>query len=156
MGKGAALITVFALLQIIDLMPIALSIRGAIASAQALNLEIKLQEDVDGIFVYPPWQCDHQGTPGGVRNYELVGRFARQQRIRTNSFYAARTTGKQTAFHCDIPRRLETLYPNAVYMLSAKLFSSHSEKFRDSHDCTDRTGPPNTENYWVCVPGARK
>lgn len=54
------------------------------------------------LVVIPAWQCDRHKTPGGKDDgYWIFGRLAAENRMTINSFYAGRTTPKQTEFFCN-------------------------------------------------------
>lgn len=150
--KGAALLTCLLLIQFFDVRPIAKDVRATIAAGKALSLNLDITRPVTGIFVFPAWQCDPVGTPGGVRNYELVGRFALSHRVPTNNFYAARTPEEQASFHCNIVQRLSKLDSGAVYLLSPDVYQSRQTQFAEFR-CSRRNGPQTADNYWVCLPG---
>lgn len=153
---GAALLTFLFAIQIVDVRPIAQEVRRTIANGKALSLDLEVTRSLSGIFVFPAWQCDPTGTPGGVRNYESVGRFALAHRIPTNNFYAARTTNDQTTFHCNIDQRLSRIDGNAVYLMSPEVYEAHGASFAASFQCAKRDGPQPADNYWICVPGANR
>lgn len=152
--RGAVLLTFVVIIQLIDLRPIVHDVRSSIANGKALSLNLSLTRQVSGIFVFPAWQCDHQGTPGGVRNYEMIGRFASKHGIPTNNFYAARTTDEQSAYHCNIDQRLVTIDPNGLYLISSEVFVKHVSKFNSSFQCQQKSGSERADNYWICLPGA--
>lgn len=154
--RGAVLLTVVVIVQLIDVRPIAHDVRSSIANGKALSLDLAVSGPVSGIFVFPAWQCDPQGTPKGVRNYEAVGRFASTHGIPTNNFYAARTTDEQSAFHCNIDLRLWKIDPNALYLISSEVFATHASKFDGGFQCQQRSGPERADNYWICLPGAQE
>lgn len=151
--RGALLLTFVVVIQIVDVRPIAYDVRSSIANGKALTFDRSVARPVSGIYVFPAWQCDHQGTPGGVRNYEMIGRFASTHRIPTNNFYAARTLDEQFAFHCNIEQRLSKLDPNAVYLISSEVFETQYSKFDDGFHCRQKSGPERADNYWICLPG---
>lgn len=155
-AKAAALATVFVVLQIIDIRPIAQDVRNTLASGQAIDLDVGVKRPLSGIFVFPAWQCDHEGTPEGVRNYEPVGRFALAHRIPTNNFYAARTPDDQLAFHCDLDARLAKIDGGAVYLLSSNVYERYGARFSSAFNCKLRSGRQQPDHYWLCLPRVRE
>jgi hypothetical protein len=151
--RGAVLLTFVVIIQLMDVRPIAHDVRSSIANGKALSLDVAVALPVTGVFVFPAWQCDHYGTPGGVRNYEMVGRFASTHGIPTNNFYAARITDEQVAFHCNIEQRLAKIDPNALYLISSEVYATHASKFEGGFECRQRSGPERVDNYWICLPG---
>lgn len=152
--RAAVLLTILILVQLVDIHPIALDVRTNIANFKALELSgIGCTENVSAILVYPPWQCDNQETPGGLRNYEMVGYFALHHRIPTNNFYAARNTAEQLNYHCDYDKRLSEIDPNAIYLLSSKLYTKYKATFAQGFNCSVYSESGNSkESFWICVP----
>lgn len=150
--KGAVLLTFVVIVQIIDVRTIAHDVRSSIDSGKALSLNVSTEQPVSGIYVFPAFQCDHEGTPGGVRNYEMIGRFAAAHRIPTNNFYAARTTDEQFTFHCNIAQRLANPDNNALYLLSSEVFGTYAPKFDYGFQCRKWSGTKRADNYWICIP----
>lgn len=150
--KGAMLLTFAAIIQLVDVRTIALDVRSSIANGKALSLNVSTEQPLSGIFVFPAFQCDHEGTPGGVRNYEMIGRFASTHRIPTNNFYAARTTDEQSKFHCNIEQRLANPDNNALYLISSEVFGNQASKFDRGFQCRQRSGTERADNYWICIP----
>ena len=139
---AASCIAMILAIQIYDVAGVASSVNGSLANFRKLELkpnEIKV-EDVayDSILVFPPWQCDNQNTPGGVRNYELFSAYAAENNLSTNNFYAARTLPEQTNFHCDYEERLSpgNISIKNVYVLSKDLHSRFNASFQKDFDCT--------------------
>lgn len=152
--RGAALVTLAFAIQLVDIVPIGHNVRTTIAQASVLELKIDALPKASGIFVYPAWQCDHEGTPGGVRNYEAVGRYALRNNIPTNNFYAARTTGEQSAYHCDFEKRLQVIDARAIYLLSPALYEQYGAGFSHGFDCSLGEGTERADVYWTCLPRA--
>ncbi|HHA1219657.1 MULTISPECIES: DUF6311 domain-containing protein [Stenotrophomonas] len=145
----ALLLTAVVAVQLLDIRTIGHQVRLNIDSYQSLRLTDVPSGNYTAIFVYPAWQCDHQATPGGVRNYESVGHLAASIGIPTNNFYAARTPDKQTAYHCDYAARLKTIDPGAVYLVSGALLEQHRSTLTAAHECTPMA---NSEGAWKCLP----
>jgi len=85
--------------------------------------------ELDALLVFPPWQCDHQGTPGGVRSYEAVGFFVTGERIATNSFYAARTPTQQWQYHCNTSDFEGSVSTRYLYLVSAGVSEAYHDAF---------------------------
>jgi len=151
--RAAALLSLILIIQLVDIRPIASNVRNGIATASSLRLTGVNASGAEALLVYPPWQCDHESTPGGVRNYELVGFFALSEGLVTNSFYAARTTSEQKQYHCDYGARLAKLSPGAIYLLSGALYEQHRAAFAERFACEERTGE---RAFWTCTPKGRK
>ena len=156
--RAATLLTVLMSLQVVDIYPLALNIRQSIATFLAKAELSGVETDgATSILVYPPWQCDHEGTPGGQRNYEVVGYFAMNRQIPTNNFYAARTPAEQSAYHCDYRARLAQLDPDAIYLLSPKLYSQYQATFDGRFRCSERHDDTEAQDpYWICEPARKK
>ncbi len=147
--RAAALLSLVVVIQVIDVRPIAANVRNNIANAKSLRLADIGAPGAKAVLVYPPWQCDHESTPGGVRNYELVGYFALSNGLVTNNFYAARTTAEQQQYHCDYDKRLEKASFDAVYLLSPALYAKYQASFAQGFRCTMGDGE---HAYWTCIP----
>lgn len=151
--RAAALLTIVLSVQLVDIRPIALYLRDSIAQFNALELSGVAVDGANSILVYPPWQCDHEGTPGGLRNYELVGYFALHHKMPTNNFYAARTPAEQSAYHCDHEARLAQLDLNAIYLLSSNLYARHAAAFTGRFSCSKHTVDGESKGpFWMCDP----
>jgi hypothetical protein len=155
--QAATVLTFILIIQLIDVRPIALYVRNSIEHFDALRLQGISHSGANSVLVYPPWQCDHQGTPGGGRNYELVGYFALDNRLPTNNFYAARTTSVQSAYHCDYRARLQQPDKKAIYLLSPSLFKVYGNIFVNNFDCSLLTQVESSiDDFWVCLPHVRE
>jgi hypothetical protein len=72
------------------------------------------------LLVHPAWQCGAD-TPGGQDSYRIFGLLAVSQRMRTNSYYAARYSAASIDYHCNHAVRdlLEKpLSPDSAYVVS--------------------------------------
>ena len=148
--RTAVILSICLVVQLVDIRPIATQVRKTLAAGNALRLEGIPQSRFSAVLVYPPWQCDPQGTPGGgVRNYEAVGHLAASLRVPTNNFYAARTPADQIAFHCDYSARLANIDPGALYLLTDRIFNMHRGAFEGTHSCSALSGAPGDMK---CVP----
>lgn len=147
--RAALLLTAVVAVQLLDIRTIGHQVRLNIDSYQSLRLADVPAGTYTSLLVYPAWQCDPHGTPGGVRNYESVGHMAASLGIPTNNFYAARTPDNQTAYHCDYAARLQSIEPGAVYLVSGALLEQHRPSLTEAHDCTPLA---NSEGAWKCLP----
>jgi len=148
--RAALLLSVLVVVQLVDIRAIGSNVRTTIASANALRISGVPAGSYSALLVFPAWQCDNQGTPGGgVRNYEAVGQLAATLGIPTNNFYAARTPADQSAFHCDYAARLKQPDPRAVYLVSTALLETYGDGLRAAHACSPLEGD---EGAWKCMP----
>lgn len=147
--RAMGLLTVLFVIQLIDIEPIARSVKANIAAGTKQELKGMPLGNYSAVMVYPPWQCDHMTTPLGMRNYESIGFFAAQKKIPTNNFYAARTPPEQLTFHCDYTKIGERISAENIYLLSSDLYSKVGGLFKDHFDCTSGR---NGDTSWVCVP----
>ena len=141
--------------QMVDVFGIARSVRAEGVSGKSLPIPVVLEQSAIGhsaMVVLPPWQCDHQQTPGGVRGYEIFGVLAARQHMNINSFYAARTLREQRSFHCDYSRALANPGPDSLYVLSAALYSENAIKFQSGFNCSEL---PIEGVPVLCVPAAK-
>jgi hypothetical protein len=64
----------------------------------------QLGRNYDNLIVVPAYQCGPYAAPGGPPTYRIFGMLAAAQKMRTNSFYAARYTKPEMYVHCrDVP-----------------------------------------------------
>lgn len=54
----------------------------------------------ENLMVVPAYQCGPELAPGGKPTYRIFGMLAAAQRMRTNSYYAARYTKREIQVHC--------------------------------------------------------
>ena len=78
----------------------------------------------ENLVVLPPWQCGPWLSPGGAYGYRYFGYLAVEQKMRINSYYTARYTGKALEVHCDhlaveLPNL--PLSPDSAYVVSASV-----------------------------------
>lgn len=133
------ILAICTVVQMVDVFGIARSVRAWGVAAKSLPIPHVLEQSAmgrSGMVVMPPWQCDHQETPGGVRGYEIFGVLAARHQMNINSFYAARTLPEQSAFHCDYSRALTNLSSDNLYVLSARLYSENTMKFQADFNCS--------------------
>ncbi|MCS7092254.1 MAG: hypothetical protein NZM26_02800 [Patescibacteria group bacterium] len=118
------------MLQIIDVAPIASNLRRTLATFKKLEFPEIDMNGVNAVLVFPPWQCDHEKTPGGVHNYEMIGSWTSQHQVVTNSFYAARTPVSLINYHCNYEERLKVLEKKAIYVLAPEFYQAYQKKLR--------------------------
>lgn len=91
------------------------------------------------LMVIPPFQCGPYEAPGGTRSYAIFGKLAASQRMRTNSYYAARYTRREIQTHCgDVPRSVlsgDQLEPHTAYVVSDALRAVWETTPVKSHSC---------------------
>jgi Family of unknown function (DUF6311) len=122
--KAAILVSMALLVQFADTIPLRQAVRSFVGASQPLPLESPLWSSLGqehaNLLVFPPWQCGAD-TPGGHDGYRIFGLLAASQRMRTNSYYAARYSVASLAFHCEEAvqdLRYKPLAPDSVYVLS--------------------------------------
>ncbi len=139
-GRSAAWIVAgLALVQWIDVAGFATRMNSTIATFQRLELQLAPDAFAEGppevIRIFPPWQCDPFTSPGGLRNYELTGYYALENKVVTNNFYAARVTDEQRAYHCDLDARVPELDKPGVYVFSDALYAAHRARIDSVLTC---------------------
>jgi hypothetical protein len=60
----------------------------------------KLGSAYQNLIIMPPYQCDHEASPGGRGNDSIFGILAASQKMRVNSYNSGRFTGTNLKFHC--------------------------------------------------------
>jgi Family of unknown function (DUF6311) len=89
------------------------------------------------LMVMPPWECDSVNTPGGSDGFRIFGFLAVNQRMRTNSYYAARYSTADLEYLCGdslldllrTPLRRDTAYvvnASMAALIAASPFGSES------------------------------
>lgn len=147
--RSAIALTAILFLQITDIQPVAYATKISMANASTQVLSGIPPGAYEGVFVFPGWQCDHDKTPLGIRNYESVGFFVAKNHIPTNNFYAARNLPDQIAYHCDYSRIAERIRPNGIYLLSSQLYKKVERELQEGHLCNNES---TGDGSWVCVP----
>jgi hypothetical protein len=136
---SSIVILICALLQIIDVAGIAnmtkLKINGYKRLQANLSPVMLSGKVASNLFIYPPWQCDALGSPGGVRSFEIFNNFAITFKIPINSFYAGRTPLNQLNFHCDFDARLDEIDQNSIYVINEALWRKYGDRLKNSHLC---------------------
>jgi hypothetical protein len=122
--KAAVLVAVALLVQFADTVPLRRAVRSFVGASHPLPFHSPLWSSLGhehaNLLVVPPWQCGAD-TPGGHDGYRIFGLLAASQRMRTNSYYAARYSASSLAFHCEeaVQDLLhKPLAPDSVYVLS--------------------------------------
>jgi hypothetical protein len=125
--KAAILITVALAVQFADTIPLRRGVEVQVSRSHPLPFRspqwLSLGLDHANLLVFPPWQCAASGadTPGGPDGFRIFGMLAVSQRMRTNSYYAARHSAASLAFHCDQALKdfmHKPLSPDAAYVVS--------------------------------------
>lgn len=147
--KKHALIIIAGLffIQLIDVAGVSSNIRHCISGFQRLNPSLEnlfTNDRSEAVIVLPPWQCDHEETPGGIRNYEIFGFLSINKHIPTNNFYAARTLPEQSNFHCNYDELVKRLSKKNIYFLSADFYTKFHGYFTNDFECANSTSIDNT------------
>ena len=133
--KAAVLMTVALLVQFADTLPLRRVVQAHISHALSLPSPLQspqwssLGKDHANLVVLPPWQCGIMrgaDTPGGPDGFRIFGLLAVSQRMRTNSYYAARYSDASLAFHCDQAVKdlmKKPLSPDSAYVVSPSVAS---------------------------------
>lgn len=151
-ARVAAVLATCLALQLVDVSRIAGELHAGAREDQRLMPPAALLRAVPGsdrLILLPPWQCDHQQSPGGLRGYEIFGIVAAREKLLTNSFYAARTLPEQMAFHCDDAQVLNNLSDRGLYVLSGQAYSAYAPLFAVGYDCREL---PMDDRPQLCVP----
>jgi hypothetical protein len=143
--------------QAADLTPLRSSVHGLVGSGRPVVSPLQspvwegLGQKYDNLMLIPPFQCDPFTGPGGYHNFVWFGKLAAAERMRLNSYYAARYTKSQLSAHCvDILRaQLEgTLDPRSVYVVTDSVRTVWDLAGMRSHTCQQ------TDGFNVCSPAA--
>jgi hypothetical protein len=90
--------------QVADLGPLRTKVRAVLNQRFANGLVSPAWTDLgrkyDNLMLIPPYQCGPYTGPGGVYSYVTFGKLAAAERMRTNSYYAARYTRPELLAHC--------------------------------------------------------
>jgi Family of unknown function (DUF6311) len=125
--KAAVLVAVALLVQFADTIPLRRAVEVQVSRSHPLPFQapqwFSLGKDHVNLLVFPPWQCAASSaeTPGGADGFRIFGMLAVSQRMRTNSYYAARHSAASLAFHCDQAMQdflHKPLSPDAAYVVS--------------------------------------
>lgn len=125
---GNVVLAVILILQVADTAPLRRWVRATINHGYAHPLRSPLWSALGSVHknlvVLPAWQCDAAGSPGGGQGYAIFGLLAAEQKMRINSYYAARYTEVSREYHCsqslaDLSRK--PLDPDAAYVVTPLL-----------------------------------
>jgi hypothetical protein len=128
--KAAVLVAVALLVQFVDTIPLRRGVREQVSQSHPLPFHSpewsSLGKDHRNLLVFPPWQCgaSDPDTPGGLDGFRIFGLLAVSQRLRTNSYYAARYSAPSLTFHCDQAVQdlmNKPLSPDSVYVVSPSI-----------------------------------
>jgi hypothetical protein len=147
--RSTVLLSILFFLQLSDIQSIAYATKIAISKGVSEELKGVPPGRYRAIFVYPPWECDHQSPPLGPRNFESVGLFALQNNLPTNNFYAARNPSHQLQFHCNVASITNEIDPEAIYLFSNVIFPTVKSRLGDRFDCSRNN---TSDGSWLCVP----
>jgi len=97
----------------------------------------------ENLVVLPAWQCGPRLSPGGVYGYRFFGYLAAEQKMRTNSYYTARYTGKALGTHCDrlaneLPN--QPLSPDTAYVVTPSVAAQIAKGPTGEGKCHDLDG----------------
>jgi hypothetical protein len=99
----------------------------------------ELSRDHERLIVLPAWGCGSAPSPGGLEGFATFGMLAAEQRMATNSYYAARYTEAQTTTHCrDMPTKImdgDNLDSKAAYVVDDKFVIAWGLGGMASHRC---------------------
>jgi hypothetical protein len=106
--------------------------------------------DLANLLVIPAYQCGPFAAPGGKPTYAIFGKLASSQRMRTNSYYAARYTKRELQVHClELPDSLlrgKVLDAHTAYVVSDGVRAVWESTPVTSHRC-DRV-----DGFNLCLP----
>lgn len=92
----------------------------------------------DNLILVPAYQCGPYTGPGGFYSFVTFGKLAAAERMRSNSYYAARYTHPQLSAHCvDILRAqlAGTLDPRSAYVVTDGVKTVWDVNGMRSHRC---------------------
>ncbi|WP_370320047.1 DUF6311 domain-containing protein [Oricola sp.] len=134
-----AILAALLAVQIVDVAGVAAKIRDNISGFQHLTWTPDRSElgsaPFTKLIVLPPWQCGPNASPGGKRNYELFGYFARSVGIKTNNFYAGRTLDEQRAYHCNPEQALKNAKNDELFVVATYIRDRFPEVFAQGWSC---------------------
>ena len=142
-----ALLAVLLIVQVADTAPLRRFVHSVISQGYADPLRSpvwsKLGSVHRNLVVLPPWQCDKEGSPGGISGYGIFGLLAADQKMATNSYYSARYTEVSREFHCtqsvtDLAEK--PLSPDTAYVVSPALAAIIADGPTGPGKCHDLDG----------------
>jgi hypothetical protein len=139
---NVAILVVALAIQIADMMPLRTKIRETTNQRFGTALQSpewnELGDTHDNLILVPPYQCAPNTGPGGVYSYVTFGKLIAAERMRSNSYYAARYSGTEFQAHCvDLLRtQLEgRLDPDSAYIVTDGVRTVWSLGGMRSHSC---------------------
>ena len=111
----------------------------------------ELGRKYDNLILIPPFQCGPDTAVGGLYSYVWFGKFAAAERMRLNSYYAARYTNSELYAHCvDLLRtQLDgTLDDRSAYVVTDAVRTVWNLTGMRSHRCQVADG------FNLCTPAA--
>jgi hypothetical protein len=101
---GGVILAVALAVQVADLGPLRSKVRAVLNQRFANGLVSPAWTDLgrkyDNLILIPPYQCGPYTGPGGFYSFVTFGKLAAAERMRTNSYYAARYTRPELLAHC--------------------------------------------------------
>jgi hypothetical protein len=100
------------------------------------------------LVVLPAWQCGGGTLPRAGELYNIFGRFAVEQHLTLNSYYAARYSSAQIQFHCHTLHdevAAGILDPYTAYVVDNRLLLALSKTGQTSHYCR------KVDDYTLCT-----
>jgi len=142
-----ALLSIALAVQFADVMPLRQQVRTAcnqrFPTSTTSAVWRGLARSADNLIVLPPMQCQTGDTPGGFYTFVTFGKLAALERMRLNSYYAARAPEAQLQAHCvDLLRAqiLGNLDPRSAYVVSEGIRTAWATNGLTSHECTAADG----------------
>jgi hypothetical protein len=139
--------------QVADLTPMRTKVRVVYRNRFESPLKSPAWKDLgrkyDNLILIPPYQCDPYKGAGGLYSYVWFGEFAAAERMRLNSYYAARYTRPELDAHCvDLLRtQLEgTLDARSAYVVTDAVRTAWDLAGMRSHRCQ------LTDGFNLCTP----
>ncbi len=134
------------------------TLRKQVRSRVDLPVEDPLRSDIwrhlgahyANLMVIPAYQCGPYAAPGGKGTYAIFGKLASSQRMRTNSYYAARYTRRELEVNClEVPGSLlrsTTLDRGTAYVVSDGVRAVWESTPVTSHRCE------RVDGFNLCTP----
>jgi Family of unknown function (DUF6311) len=128
--------------QVADLATLRSKVRAVLDQRDESGLKSPAWKDLgrkyDNLILIPPYQCGPYTGPGGFYSFVIFGKLAAAERMRSNSYYAARYTHPQLSAHCvDILRTqlAGTLDPRSAYVVTDGVKTVWDVNGMQSHRC---------------------
>src|SRR5271157_118884 len=124
-SRANALLACLLVLQFVDTIPLRRWLYSGVHQSYPKALKSPIWHQLGSVYenlvVLPAWQCGPRLSPGGVYGYRYFGFLATDQKMRTNSYYTARYTGKALELHCnrlafELPN--QPLSPDSAYVVT--------------------------------------